>query len=108
MHPDHGRYRGQVVLQLDQPDLVRGREGALADRGDHRDRDEVGTPERGRELRRLLAWSAGWQESRHRERGDQPGCDDDPAEFDGERADSPEDGVNAHPVIIWGGTCDPT
>ena len=37
---------------------------------------------------------------RHGERRDEPGRDDNPAELDGERADSPEDGVNAHPASI--------
>src|SRR5580704_14072753 len=42
--------------------------------------------------RRQVVW--------HGERRDQPGRDDDPAEFDGERADSPEDGVDAHSVSL--------
>jgi hypothetical protein len=36
------------------------------------------------------------QELRYRKARDQPGRDDDPAKFDGERADSPEYGVDAH------------
>jgi hypothetical protein len=36
------------------------------------------------------------QELRYREACDQPRRDDDPAKFDGERADSPEYGVDAH------------
>ena len=44
--------------------------------------------------------------SRHGDRRDDPGHDDEPAEFDGERADSPEDGVDAHPVSILGAPCD--
>src|SRR5208337_1538307 len=111
-HRDNGRYRAEILLQLGQPGDVLSGEGALADRRDDGDRDQVVRPERGRELRRLLTGSAGgqkgtvvalsdavqrWQEVWYGECRDQPGRDDDPAEFDGERADSPEDGVDAHP-----------
>jgi hypothetical protein len=37
---------------------------------------------------------------RHSTRRDDPGRDHKPAEFDGETADAPEDGVNAHRVSI--------
>jgi hypothetical protein len=40
------------------------------------------------------------QEFRYREARDQPGRDDDPAKFDGERADSPEYGVDAYPASL--------
>src|SRR4029077_12154405 len=117
MDRDDGLHRAEVVLEAGQPAHVRGAEGPLADRRDDRDGNEIGRPERGCELRRLLAGSIGGQEGtvvalrdaaerrqelRHREARDQPGRDDDPAEFDGERADSPEYGVDAHRVSLPG------
>jgi hypothetical protein len=98
------------VLQAGQPGYVRGGEDPLAGRRDDRDRNEVGRPERGGELRRLLAGSIRGQKGavaalrdaaergqkfRYCEARDQPGRDDDPAKFDGERADSAEYGADA-------------
>ena len=119
-HGDHGRNRGQVVLQCGQPGGIRRAERALAHRRDHLHGDQVGGPERRGELSGLLTGRTGGQESAvvalgdavqrrqvvwHRERRDEPGRDDDPAELDGERADSPEDGVNAHAASILGLAC---
>jgi len=116
-HRDDRLHRADIVLEAGQPAHVRGGEGPLAGRRDDRDRNEIGRPERGGELRRLLAGSIGRQEGtvvalsdaaergqelRHREARDQPGRDDDPAEFDGERANSPEYGVDAHRASLLG------
>jgi hypothetical protein len=75
--------------------------GAISDRITRQSSSPMTTIATGTTRARSL--SERGQEFRHRDGRYQPGRDDDPAKFDGERADSPEYGVNAHGASLQTG-----